>query len=84
MKSISDVTEAEFIDIIQQIIAINRSDSDEVLGDMLAKFRMLAAHPEGTDLIFYPEPGQDSSPEGIARTVKQWRSDRGLQGFKQK
>ena len=84
MTDISDFTETEFIDLIQQILAANKANSDEEFGEMLAKFRKLAAHPEGTDLIFYPEPGQDSSPEGIARTVKQWRSDRGLQGFKQK
>ncbi|WP_236182608.1 bacteriocin immunity protein [Pseudomonas sputi] len=82
MTDISDFTETEFIDLIQQILAANKANSDEELGEMLAKFRKVAAHPEGTDLIFYPEPGRDNSPEGIARTVKQWRSDRGLPGFK--
>ncbi|MBV4456680.1 bacteriocin immunity protein [Pseudomonas sp. COR58] len=83
MKNISDYTEAEFIGFIERIQATNKRGSDAQLGELLAQFRTLTEHPEGTDLIFYPEPGEDSSAEGIAQTVKHWRQANSLPGFKQ-
>jgi hypothetical protein len=84
MPNISDYTEAEFISFIQKIRAINKMGSDEELGELLAQFRKLTGHPDGTDLMFYPEPGQDNSAEGVTRTVKEWRAAQGLPGFKEK
>ncbi|MBV6824385.1 bacteriocin immunity protein [Pseudomonas sp. PD9R] len=81
-KSISDYTEAEFIRFIQKIRAANKSASDEVLGELLEQFRQLTGHPDGSDLIYYPEHGADNSNEGITETVKKWREANGLQGFK--
>ncbi|WP_371262555.1 bacteriocin immunity protein [Pseudomonas sp. H1h] len=34
------------------------------------------------DLIYYPEPGADTSPAGIDRTVAALRVASGLPGFK--
>ncbi|RJG09820.1 bacteriocin immunity protein [Pseudomonas cavernicola] len=82
MANISDYTEAEFIGFIQKIRAANKGGSDEELGELLAQFRALTGHPDGTDLIFYPEPGEDNSAEGVTQTVKQWRAAQGLTGFK--
>lgn len=45
--------------------------------------RELAGHPDGTDLVFYPEPGEDNSAEGVTKTVKTWRAAQGLPGFEQ-
>jgi hypothetical protein len=84
MAAISDYTEKEFIKFIQQIRAINKGGSDEELGEVLVQFRQLTGHPEGSDLIFYPEPGADNSAEGVTRTVKEWRAAQGLPGFKDK
>lgn len=84
MAAISDYTEKEFIKFIQQIRAINKEGSDEELGEVLAQFRNLSGHPDGSDLIFYPEPGADNSAEGVTKTVKEWRAAQGLQGFKDK
>lgn len=84
MPNISDYTEAEFISFIQKIRTINKMGSDEELGELLAQFRKLTGHPDGTDLMFYPEPGQDNSAEGVTRTVKEWRAAQGLPGFKEK
>ncbi|WNF56068.1 bacteriocin immunity protein [Pseudomonas sp. SG20052] len=82
MANISDYTEADFIAFIQKIRATNKGGSDEELGELLAQFRKLAGHPDGTDLIFYPEPGEDNSAEGVTQTVKEWRAAQGLPGFK--
>lgn len=84
MADISDYTVTEFISFIQKIRAANKGGSDEELGELLALFRSLAGHPDGTDLIFYPHPGEDNSAKGVARTLKNWRAAQGLPGFKDK
>ncbi len=81
-KSISDYTEAQFIQFMQAIRSANKSASDEALGELLEQFRLLTEHPAGTDLIYYPENGADNSNEGITETVKKWREANGLPGFK--
>ena len=45
-------------------------------------FKKLTEHPDGSDLIYYPKPGQDDSPEGIVKEVKDWRAKNGKPGFK--
>lgn len=82
MASISDYTHTEFVGLINQIRAANRGGTDAALGELLELFRQVAGHPDGTDLIFYPEPGADNSPEGVTQTVKAWRIAHGLPGFK--
>lgn len=82
MVKISGYTETEFIRFVEKIRATNKSGSDSELGELLAHFRMLTGHPDGTDLIFYPEQGADNSAEGVTKTVKEWRAANGLPGFK--
>ncbi|MFL1516454.1 bacteriocin immunity protein [Pseudomonas prosekii] len=82
MQTIGEYTEKEFIHFVQKIRVINEKGSDEELGEILAKFRKLTGHPDGSDLIFYPEPGSDNSAEGVTQIVKAWRSAQGLPGFK--
>lgn len=81
-KSLLDYTEAQFIQFLKEIRAANKSASDEVLGELLEQFRLLTEHPDGTDLIYYPEAGADNSNEGITETVKKWREANGLPSFK--
>jgi hypothetical protein len=83
MEKIFEYTETEFIRFIEKIRTTNKSGSDLELGELLAQFRMLTGHPDGTDLIFYPEQGDDNSAEGITKKVKDWRAAQGLPGFKQ-
>ena len=81
-KSISEYTEAEFVNLMQEILTANKSAPDEVLDPMLDELERLTEHPAGSDLIYYPEEGADHSPEGITQTVKEWRAANGLPGFK--
>jgi len=83
MTKISDYTETDFVSFVEKVRIANKCGSDAELGELLAKFRTLTGHPDGTDLIFYPEPTADSSAEGIKKTVKEWRAANGLPGFKQ-
>ncbi|AZD31607.1 bacteriocin immunity protein [Pseudomonas chlororaphis] len=77
--SLSEYTEAEFIELIQ---AIGSCKTEQERDELLDRWDQLVPHPAGTDLLYYPEPGADDSPEGITQTVKEWRAANGLPGFK--
>ncbi|WP_030128063.1 bacteriocin immunity protein [Pseudomonas sp. QTF5] len=78
----SDYAEEEFIQLMQEIRAANKNVPDEILDPLLKQFCKITGHPDGTDLIYYPEEGADNSNEGITQTVKEWRAAQGLPGFK--
>lgn len=81
-QSIADYTEAEFLKFVQSVLAANTSP-DEILDPLLFEFERLCEHPAGTDLIYWPEDMKQQTAEGITKIVKDWRSTRGLPGFKQ-
>lgn len=81
-KRMSEYTEAEFISFLQEIFTANKNAPDEVLDPMLDTLEQLTEHPAGSDLIYYPEDGADNSAEGITQTIKEWRAENGLPGFK--
>ncbi|WP_192985456.1 bacteriocin immunity protein [Pseudomonas sp. EggHat1] len=81
-KSITDYTEQQFIQFVEDIRKANNNASDSALGELLERFCEVTGHPDGTDLIYYPEDGADNSAKGINRTVKEWRAANGLPGFK--
>lgn len=81
-NNFADYTEAEFIQLMQKIRAANKSAPDEILDPLLKQFCEITEHPDGTDLIYYPEEGADNSNEGVMQTVKEWRAAQGLPGFK--
>ncbi|ECF1703905.1 bacteriocin immunity protein [Salmonella enterica subsp. enterica] len=80
--SLSDYTEHEFIDLLRVIFTENESDTDEKLDPLLEYFEKITEHPDGTDLIYYPETESDGTPEGILSIIKKWRKSQGLPGFK--
>lgn len=80
--NLSDYTEAEFLLFMQEIRAANKSAGDEILDPLLTRFCDVTEHPDGTDLIYYPEDGVGNSNESIIRVVKAWRAANGLPGFK--
>lgn len=78
-NSLTDYTEAEFIELIY---AIGSCTTEEERDALLDQWDRVVAHPAGTDLLYYPVEGADDSPEGIARTVKEWYAANGLPGFR--
>lgn len=81
-----DYTEEEFLKFLEDLF----SNPDNLKGkaferrsiQMVNHFREVTGHPAGSDVIFYPEPGHEHSPEGILKTVKEWRAQNGKPGFK--
>lgn len=82
-KTISDYTEAEFLDFVKKICLVSDYKTEGEHTNAVLKFEELSEHPEGSDLIYYPKDGQDDSPEGIVKEVKEWRAKNGKSGFKQ-
>ncbi|MEE1869824.1 MULTISPECIES: bacteriocin immunity protein [Pseudomonas] len=81
-KDISDCTEDEFISFMLKLLAENKSATDDVLDVLLDQFCEVTGHPDGTDLIYYPENGSSGSAQDVTRVVKEWRAAQGLPGFK--
>ncbi len=52
------------------------------LADNLEHFIKITEHPEGSDLIYYPEGNNDGSATAIIKEVKEWRAKNGKPGFK--
>ncbi|WP_225759330.1 bacteriocin immunity protein [Leclercia sp. Marseille-Q4284] len=81
MKNISDYTESEFLEFVRRLCDFANTTESEDIKNIL-EFNRLTEHPAGSDLIFYPEDGQDDSPEGIVQQVKEWRKANGKPGFR--
>ncbi|AOZ13556.1 MULTISPECIES: bacteriocin immunity protein [Pseudomonas] len=82
-KDITDFTEDEFIAFMHKILAENVAPTDDVLDVLLEEFCEITGHPDGTDLIYYPEADSSGSAEDVTRVVKEWRAAQGLPGFKE-
>ncbi|PSV26292.1 colicin immunity protein [Photobacterium sp. GB-27] len=83
MKSkIQDYTESEFVELMDLIFKENTAFNDDKLDTLLEKFELLTEHPDGTDLIYYPDNEANCSPEGITKIIKEWRKSQGLPLFK--
>ncbi|MNH31526.1 Colicin-E7 immunity protein [compost metagenome] len=68
---------------MREIFTANKNGTpDDVLDELLDQFRQITEHPDGTDLIYWPESEVQCTPEGITKTVKAWREANGLPGFK--
>ncbi len=81
-NAITDFSEVEFLQFVEEIFKENVSDTDDVLDELLEQFEDITQHPDGTDLIYYPETPEDGTPESIVRIVKEWRLSQGLSCFK--
>ncbi|EBA3099657.1 TPA: bacteriocin immunity protein [Salmonella enterica subsp. indica] len=82
-NSISDYTEAEFIELMKEIDKENVAETDDKLDLLLNHFEQVTEHPDGTDLIYYAASDAESTPEAITKKIKEWRAANGKPGFKQ-
>jgi len=78
---ISDDTEAEFKKMIEAII--NCEGDENTQDDNLEHFIRATEHPDGSDLIYYPEDDDDGSTEAVIKEIKEWRAANGKPGFEQ-
>ncbi|GLT17763.1 colicin immunity protein E2 [Vibrio zhanjiangensis] len=79
--SISNYTEVEFFQLVNRICVDDYSTEQEHI-DAVLHFEKMTGHPDGSDLIYYPNTPEDGTPENIVRIVKEWRLSQGLPCFK--
>lgn len=77
---LSDYTEAEFIEFINEIKFGSNDEAEE--DKLILHFKRVVGHPAGSDLIFYPENKAENTAEEIIQILKKWRAAQGLPGFK--
>ncbi|WP_416421483.1 bacteriocin immunity protein [Pseudomonas sp. App30] len=81
---LEEYTEAEFLALIEKLF--DRTIDDEEYLEFSEKFALhfeaITEHPEGTNVIFYPPPDREDSPQGILDEVKRYRAEAGKPGFK--
>ncbi|KJG19443.1 bacteriocin immunity protein [Photobacterium phosphoreum] len=78
--TINAYTEVEFINLINEII--ESKGTNDYQDELLEHFCQIIDHPDGSDLIYYPENEMDGTPERIVEIVKNWRQSQGLPLFK--
>ncbi len=80
-QSLSEFTRAEFLDFVERIshaLAATEEEGNEWVGH----FSDVVPHPAKSDLIFWPEPDADDSPEGIVAEIERYCREHGLPCFK--
>lgn len=80
-KLLSDYTKNEFISLVAEIISDHGTEEHQ--DDLLELFIQLTEHPEGSDLIYYPQSAAEATPEAIADKVQEWRKTNGKSGFRE-
>ncbi|WP_122668797.1 bacteriocin immunity protein [Pseudomonas viridiflava] len=79
-SSFSEYSESEFLELIKEICSA--AGTEDYQDELLDNFITVTGNAAASDWIYYPENGEDDSPEGILKTVKDWRYAQGLPDFK--
>ncbi|QBF24610.1 bacteriocin immunity protein [Pseudomonas tructae] len=83
---LEDYTEAEFLEFVREFFenrsGLRGSALDAFHHKLLGHLEAVTEHPSKSDLIYYPAEGDEDSPEGVLKRVKEWRAANGKPGFK--
>lgn len=83
---LEDYTEAEFLELLHAFSnfpeGLHGKALEAYLDRLLTHFEKITEHPGRSDVIFYPEEGQEDSSEGILAVIKEWRAANNKPGFK--
>lgn len=83
---IEEYTEAEFLKFVTLFFKNDSPLHGAAYGawkcSLMDHFRAVTEHPKGSDVICYPEEGEEDSPEGVLYRVKEWRAANNKPGFK--
>jgi hypothetical protein len=76
-----EYTEFEFLSLINRLFEGEYS-SEEEHDAIIDNIVSTSEHPNGTDILYYPEEGVEDSPEGVLKAIKIWRTVNGKPGFR--
>lgn len=83
---LEDYTEAEFLSFLSEFFHqtsdFKGQELERYRERLLSHFELVTEHPDRSDVIFYPKESQEDSPEGILKTIKEWRVANNKPGFK--
>jgi len=83
---LQDYTEAEFLNLVSEFFENRNGLSGEArdlyIRKLMCHFETITEHPGKSDVICYPAEGEEDSPEGVVKRVKEWRAANGKPGFK--
>lgn len=80
-SKLEEYTEHEFLTLLIAIFD-GKYSSEEEHDAIVNNIISTSEHPKGTDIIYYPEDGIEDSPQGVLKTIKDWRAKNGKPGFK--
>ena len=76
-----EYTESEYLNIINRLFQGGFS-SEKKHDAFVDNIVITSEHPNGTDILYYPEQGVEDSPTGVLEAIKQWRAANEKPGFK--
>jgi hypothetical protein len=76
-----EYTESEYKALIQRLFEGDYS-SEAQLDELVENIVNTSEHPNGSDVLYFPEEGVEDSPDGVLKTIKQWRTANGKPHFK--
>lgn len=80
-RNLSEYSESEFLELIKEICSA--AGTEDYQDELLENFVEVTGNAAASDWIYYPENGEDDSPEGILKIVKAWRAAQGLESFQE-
>ena len=80
-KKYEDYTEFDYMNLIHRLFKGDYS-SEKELDEIVELIVDAAEHPAGSNVLYYPAEGVEDSPEGVLKTIKDWRAANGKPGFK--
>ncbi|WP_433738734.1 bacteriocin immunity protein [Pseudomonas putida] len=80
-NKLEEYTESEYAALINRLFqgGISSEEEHDAIVDNIVS---TSEHPNGTDILYYPEEGVEDSPEGVLKVIKSWRAANGKPGFK--
>lgn len=86
-KMLQDYSELEFTELLNEFYANPKNLQGEQYRAHIEKladhFDAIVDHPDKSDLIYFPAPGVEDTPEGVISVIKTWLRENGKPGFRE-
>jgi Colicin immunity protein / pyocin immunity protein. len=83
---LEEYTEQEFLSLVSVLFenrtGLHGTELEQYRDRVVYHFEKITEHPDGLDVICYPPPGSEDSPQGVVNRIKEWRAANGKPGFK--